>query len=38
MELTLIGIIRTPYGEPREIPIQGRFQEDVEGRIELEQQ
>jgi tRNA-Thr(GGU) m(6)t(6)A37 methyltransferase TsaA len=35
--LTSIGIIHTPYSEPREMPIQGRFQEDIEGWIELEQ-
>ncbi len=35
--LTPIGIIHTPYGEPREMPIQGRFREDIEGWIELEQ-
>jgi len=38
IELTPIGIIRTPYGEAKEMPIQGRFKEDVEGWIELEEE
>jgi len=37
IELTPIGIIRTPYGEAKEMPIQGRFKEDVEGWIDLEE-
>jgi tRNA-Thr(GGU) m(6)t(6)A37 methyltransferase TsaA len=37
MEIEPIGIIRTPYSEPREMPIQGRFKDDVEGWIELEE-
>ncbi|MFZ5517200.1 MAG: tRNA (N6-threonylcarbamoyladenosine(37)-N6)-methyltransferase TrmO [Candidatus Zhuqueibacterota bacterium] len=35
IEVTPIGIIRTPYTEPRDIPIQGTFKADVEGWIEL---
>lgn len=38
IEITPIGIIRTPYGEAKEMPIQGRFKEDVEGWIELEEE
>ncbi len=38
IELTPIGIIHTPYLEPRDMPIQGRFEEDVEGWIELRQE
>jgi tRNA-Thr(GGU) m(6)t(6)A37 methyltransferase TsaA len=37
IELTPIGIIHTPYGEAREMPIQGCFKADVEGWIELEE-
>jgi tRNA-Thr(GGU) m(6)t(6)A37 methyltransferase TsaA len=35
IEIEPIGIIRTPYRQPREMPIQGRFKDDVEGWIEL---
>ena len=35
IELTPIGIIRTPYTEPKDMPIQGRFRDDVEGWVEL---
>jgi tRNA-Thr(GGU) m(6)t(6)A37 methyltransferase TsaA len=37
IELTAIGIIHTPYREAKEMPIQGRFKEGVEGWIELEE-
>ncbi len=30
-----IGIIRSPYREPKDIPIQGLFKEDVEAWVEL---
>lgn len=30
-----IGLIHSPYKESKEIPIQGRFKDDVEGFIEL---
>jgi tRNA-Thr(GGU) m(6)t(6)A37 methyltransferase TsaA len=30
-----IGIIRTPYKEPKGMPIQGKFGKKVEGRIEI---
>ena len=33
-----IGIIRSPYKEPRDIPIQGIFKPDVEARVELNKQ
>ncbi|MBN2008706.1 tRNA (N6-threonylcarbamoyladenosine(37)-N6)-methyltransferase TrmO [candidate division KSB1 bacterium] len=35
IELQPIGIIHTPYVEPENIPIQGRFSPEVEGRAEL---
>lgn len=38
IELQPIGIIRTPYSEAREIPIQGKFKDDVEGYAELDEQ
>lgn len=38
IELKPIGIIRTPYTEPKDMPIQGRFREDVEGWIELNEE
>jgi tRNA-Thr(GGU) m(6)t(6)A37 methyltransferase TsaA len=36
-EFTLkpIGIIRTPYKEPKGIPIQGKFEKGVAGQIEI---
>ena len=36
-EITLksIGIIRTPYKEPKGIPIQGKFEKDVSGQLEI---
>jgi tRNA-Thr(GGU) m(6)t(6)A37 methyltransferase TsaA len=37
IELSPIGIIHTPYKEPKEMPIQGRFKDDVEGWIELDE-
>jgi len=30
-----IGIIRTPYKDPKKVPIQGRFKKSVRGRIKL---
>ena len=30
-----IGIIRTPYKDPKKVPIQGRFKKSVRGRINL---
>ena len=38
IELTPIGVIRTPYIEPKDIPIQGRFKDDVEGWLELREE
>jgi tRNA-Thr(GGU) m(6)t(6)A37 methyltransferase TsaA len=38
IEITPIGVIHTPYREPRDIPIQGRFKDDVEGWIELREE
>jgi len=35
IELTPIGVIHTPYTQPKDIPIQGRFRDDVEGWGEL---
>jgi tRNA-Thr(GGU) m(6)t(6)A37 methyltransferase TsaA len=37
IELTPIGIIHTPYAEPKGIPIQGRFRDDVEGWLEVKE-
>ena len=37
IEIRPIGIIHTPYAEPRDMPIQGRFRENVEGWIELQE-
>jgi tRNA-Thr(GGU) m(6)t(6)A37 methyltransferase TsaA len=37
IEIEPIGIIHTPYREPKDMPIQGRFRDDVEGWIELEE-
>jgi len=36
IELTPIGIIHTPYMEPKNIPIQGIFDDNVRGWIELD--
>ena len=33
-----IGIIYTPYKEPKDIPIQGRFRDDVEGVVVLKEE
>ena len=30
-----IGIIKTPYDDPKGMPIQGRFKDDITGRAEL---
>jgi len=38
IELTPIGIIRSPYEELRDMPIQGRFKGDVEGWAELKEE
>ena len=38
IEIKPIGVIHSPYLEPREMPIQGRFKDDVEGRIELKKE
>ncbi len=38
IELTPIGIIHTPYTEPKDMPIQGRFKDDVEGWLELKEE
>jgi tRNA-Thr(GGU) m(6)t(6)A37 methyltransferase TsaA len=35
IKLKPIGIIRTPYKEPNGMPIQGRFEKDVTGHVEL---
>jgi tRNA-Thr(GGU) m(6)t(6)A37 methyltransferase TsaA len=32
-----IGVIHSPYKEPKDIPIQGIFKNDVEGRVQLEE-
>jgi len=37
IELKPIGIIRTPYQEKKDIPIQGIFKDDIEGYIELDE-
>ena len=36
INLNPIGIIHTPYKQPKHIPIQGIFESDVEGWLELE--
>jgi tRNA-Thr(GGU) m(6)t(6)A37 methyltransferase TsaA len=38
VELIPIGIIRSPYEVPKDMPIQGRFKGDVEAWIELKEQ
>jgi tRNA-Thr(GGU) m(6)t(6)A37 methyltransferase TsaA len=38
IELAPTGNMHTPYGEPRDMPIQGRFNEEVEGWIELNEE
>jgi len=35
MNIKPIGIIRTPYKDPKKVPIQGKFERSVKGRIEL---
>jgi tRNA-Thr(GGU) m(6)t(6)A37 methyltransferase TsaA len=32
-----IGVIHSPYKEPKDIPIQGIFKNDVEGRVQLKE-
>lgn len=38
IELTPIGIVCSPYKEPKGMPIQGRFKNEVEGWIELKEE
>jgi tRNA-Thr(GGU) m(6)t(6)A37 methyltransferase TsaA len=38
INMTPIGIIHSPYREHDDIPIQGRFQPDVQGWVELEKE
>ncbi len=38
IELTPIGTIHTPYTESKDMPIQGRFKDDVEGWLELKEE
>ena len=35
IEIKPIGIIHTPYKEPKGIPIQGKFEKGIIGRVEL---
>ena len=35
LKIKPIGIIHTPYIEPKDIPIQGRFKDEIEGHLEL---
>ncbi len=35
IEMEPIGIIRTPYFDHTDVPIQGRFKPEAEGRAEL---
>jgi tRNA-Thr(GGU) m(6)t(6)A37 methyltransferase TsaA len=35
IEMYPIGIIRSPYKKPKDVPIQSKFNEDVLGRIEV---
>jgi len=35
MKIRPIGIIRTPYKDPKKVPIQGKFERFIKGRIEL---
>ena len=35
INLKPIGIIHTPYNEPQGMPIQGKFEKDVIGRVEI---
>jgi len=37
IDLTPIGIIHTPYETTNEMPIQGTFEKDVEGWVELDE-
>ncbi len=37
IELNTIGVIHTPYNEPKDIPIQGIFKTNAEGWIELKE-
>lgn len=38
ISLTPVGTIRSPYTEPKDMPIQGRFRDDVEGWVELKEE
>ena len=38
IEITPIGVIHTPYIEQKNIPIQGRFKDNIEGWAELEKE
>ena len=38
IEIEPIGVIRTPYHEHDDIPIQGRFKPEVEGWVELKEE
>ena len=38
IKLTPIGIIHSPYKDKKDIPIQGRFKEDVDAYVELKEQ
>jgi tRNA-Thr(GGU) m(6)t(6)A37 methyltransferase TsaA len=38
IELTPIGVIHTPYVEAKDMPIQGRFRDNVEGWLELREE
>jgi len=35
IKLNPIGVIRTPYKEPKGMPIQGKFEKGVKGRVEI---
>ena len=35
IKLKSIGVIRTPYKEPKGMPIQGAFKKDVTGQVEI---
>jgi tRNA-Thr(GGU) m(6)t(6)A37 methyltransferase TsaA len=35
IKLKPIGVIRTPYNDPGKVPIQGKFENSIKGRIEL---
>lgn len=35
LKLKPIGVIHTPYNEPKGMPIQGKFEKNIKGKIEL---